>query len=572
WMPKVTFTHLNSSAHANDTRLLLQEPVDWQPGDEIVVGRSGIGDAQQQEEMAVIQSVSNTELYLRSPLRYSHSVGEGWVNGQSLPLSAVVALISRRVVVQGNVTMERMSHLRQCAKAGVTRGGSSCLYQRSERQLGSRDLGAIVVVEAFQGEASWLQIEGVQFRHMGQAFQQHRSALTVAGNTQMADSYIRGCCVLDSFGQGLRLTGISNLSVDSNIFYNISGHGLLLEEGLEEGNRVSNNVVIGLSGTDGLSNIETLSPAGIYIRAPANHIKGNTVCAAGYGYFFHLSPEGPSKMPLLSFSENVAHSCTRYGLLVYPEYLPDSPNRPVQFNNFTAWNSQGGVQIFSSSNVKLQHFRIYACKDFGIDIVESLGNTSLADSMLMGHIGQKDRTCMSAGLKTPKRYQLFISNTAFINFDVNTCTAIRTCTGCYQGQGGFTVRAERLTFINAPFQVSFPFPHSAILEDLDGSVTGQKGSHLLPSTNILAVSCTASVNFSQASGGSVCGNDFVFHRVSLHLSWRTGEVLEDWRKANVTPIFKKSEKEDLGNYRPLSLTFTPGKVVEQLILAVISEQ
>ncbi|XP_009584333.1 PREDICTED: fibrocystin-like [Fulmarus glacialis] len=512
WIPKVAFTRLKSSAHVNDTRLVLQERVDWQPGDEIMVGRTGFGDAQQQEEMAVIEFVNDTELYLRSPLRYSHNVGEAWVNGQSLPLSAVVALISRRVVVQGNVTMERMSHLRQCVKAGVTRGGSRCLYKRSERQLGSRDLGAIVVVEAFQGEVSRLRLEGVQFRHVGQEFRQHRSALTVAGNAWMADSYIRGCCILDSFGQGLRLTGISNLSVESNVFYNISGHGLLLGEGLEEGNRVSNNIVIGLSGTDGLSNIETLSPAGIYIRAPANNIKGNTVCAAGYGYFFHLSPEGPSKIPLLSFSENVAHSCTRYGLLVYPEYLPDSPNRPVQFNNFTAWSSQGGAQIFSSSNLELQHFWIYACKDFGIDIVESLGNTSVADSVLIGHIGQKDRTCMSAGLKTPKRYQLFISNTAFRNFDANTCTGIRTCSGCYQGQGGFIVSAERLTFINSPFQVSFPFPHSAILEDLDGSVTGQKGSHLLPSTDILAVSCTAIANFSQASGGSVCGSDLVFHR------------------------------------------------------------
>ncbi|NXC66321.1 PKHD1 protein, partial [Anhinga anhinga] len=517
WMPKVAFTHLKSSAHANDTRLLLQQPVDWQPGDEIMVGRTGLGDAQQQEEMAVIKSVNNTELYLRSPLRYSHNVGEGWVNGQSLPLGAVVVLISRRVAVQGNVTMERMSHLRQCVKAGATRGGSRCLYKRSERQLGSRDLGAVVVVEAFQGEASRLQVEGVQFRHVGQAFQQHHSALTVAGNAWMADSYIRGCCVLDSFGQGLRLTGISNLHVDSNVFYNISGHGLLLGEGLEEGNRISNNIVIGLSGTDGLSNIETLSPAGIYIRAPANHIEGNTVCAAGYGYFFHLFPEGPSKIPLLSFNGNVAHSCTRYGLLVYPEYLPDSPNRPVQFNNFTAWSSQGGAQIFSSSNLELQHFWIYACKDFGIDIVESLGNTSVADSILIGHIGQKDKTCMSAGLKTPKRYELFISNTAFWNFDSNACTAIRTCSVCYQGQGGFTVRVERLTFINSPFQVSFPFPHSAILEDLDGSVTGQKGSYLLPSTDILAVPCTASANFSQASGGSVCGSNLVFHRMSLHL-------------------------------------------------------
>ncbi|XP_010159497.1 PREDICTED: fibrocystin-like, partial [Eurypyga helias] len=509
WIPKVAFTHLKSSAHANDVRLLLQEPVDWQPGDEIMVGRTGLGGAEQQEEMAVIESLNNTELYLRSPLR------EGWVNGQSLRLTAVVALISRRVVVQGNVTMERMAHLRQCGKAGVTRDGSKCLYKRSERQLGSRDLGAVVVVEAYQGEASRLRVEGIQFRLGGQVFRQHRSALTVVGNARMADSYIRGCCVLDSFGQGLRLTGISNLSVDSNVFYNISGHGLLLGEGLEEGNRVSNNIVIGLSGTEGLSNIETLSPAGIYVRAPANHIKGNTVCAAGYGYLFHLSPEGPSKMPLLSFSENVAHSCTRYGLLVYPEYLPESPNRPVRFNNFTAWSSQGGTQIFSSSNLELKRFWIYACKDFGIDIVESLGNTFVADSVLIGHIGEKDRTCMSAGLKTPKRYQLFISNTAFRNFDVNTCTAIRTCSGCYQGQGGFTVRAERLTFINSPFQVSFPFPHSAILEDLDGSVTGQKGSHLLPSTDILTVSCTAIPNVSQATGGSVCGSDIVFHHRTI---------------------------------------------------------
>lgn len=44
------------------------------------------------------------------------------MNGQSLPLTAVVALISRRVVVQGNVTRERRAHLRECAKAGVARG------------------------------------------------------------------------------------------------------------------------------------------------------------------------------------------------------------------------------------------------------------------------------------------------------------------------------------------------------------------------------------------------------------------------------------------------------------------
>ncbi|PKU45588.1 rna-directed dna polymerase from mobile element jockey-like [Limosa lapponica baueri] len=54
-------------------------------------------------------------------------------------------------------------------------------------------------------------------------------------------------------------------------------------------------------------------------------------------------------------------------------------------------------------------------------------------------------------------------------------------------------------------------------------------------------------------------------------SWRTGEVPEDWRKASVTPAFKKSKKEEPRNYRLVSFTSIPGKVMEQLILDVISK-
>jgi len=47
---------------------------------------------------------------------------------------------------------------------------------------------------------------------------------------------------------------------------------------------------------------------------------------------------------------------------------------------------------------------------------------------------------------------------------------------------------------------------------------------------------------------------------------------ECWRKANITPVFKKGKEEEVGNRRPVSLTSIPGKMVEQLVLAAISKQ
>jgi len=47
-------------------------------------------------------------------------------------------------------------------------------------------------------------------------------------------------------------------------------------------------------------------------------------------------------------------------------------------------------------------------------------------------------------------------------------------------------------------------------------------------------------------------------------SFETGLVPLDWRVADIVPIFKKRAKDDPTNYRPVSLTSLPCKVMESL--------
>jgi hypothetical protein len=51
----------------------------------------------------------------------------------------------------------------------------------------------------------------------------------------------------------------------------------------------------------------------------------------------------------------------------------------------------------------------------------------------------------------------------------------------------------------------------------------------------------------------------------FNLSLQTGVVPQDWRDADVCPLFKKGKKDKAENYRPVSLTSIVGKVLESII-------
>ncbi|WAR10781.1 hypothetical protein MAR_035857, partial [Mya arenaria] len=48
-------------------------------------------------------------------------------------------------------------------------------------------------------------------------------------------------------------------------------------------------------------------------------------------------------------------------------------------------------------------------------------------------------------------------------------------------------------------------------------------------------------------------------------SLNSGELPLDWRKANITPVFKKGDKHTAENYRPVSLTSVTCKILELII-------
>ena len=55
------------------------------------------------------------------------------------------------------------------------------------------------------------------------------------------------------------------------------------------------------------------------------------------------------------------------------------------------------------------------------------------------------------------------------------------------------------------------------------------------------------------------------------MSFNTGIVPQQWRTANVTPIFKKGSKSNPGNYRPVSLTCVVCKIMESIIKDKITD-
>ncbi|CAJ0931778.1 unnamed protein product, partial [Ranitomeya imitator] len=156
--------------------------------------------------------------------------------------------------------------------------------------------------------------------------------------------------------------------------------------------------------------------------------------------------------------------------------------------------------------------------------------------------------------------------------------------------GSKNVKADALSRSFVPDSPGLPEPAGILKEGLPASGPGVSLSALTDqaegAAHTICVIAPSDLDSQSADAGKMeapgrwSGARWLergqFPLTAIHLavqvtmdSIATGSVPQDWRIANVVPIFKKGSKSDPGNYRPVSLTSIVGKIFEGFLRDVI---
>ena len=318
--PKVSWTRLGNSVLNGNNQITLANPVDWNPGDEIVVVSSSTVGAQAEKRVVQEVSLDETTLILNEPLEFPHSGemetytrnmdGKTW----SADLRAEVGVLTHNVKIQGNGASE------------VNGFG-----------------GHIMIMPGSIGNASHIELYRMGQKGELGRYPWHWHLLHESGQGQS----FRHSSVHHSFNRAITIHGTSFVEVEGNFFYDHIGHGVFLEDGSERFNEIRDNVVVlskrplpgeEVTPSDNQFNeVQNRTPSSYWITNPNNIFEGNVAAGTeGTGFWFALPqlPMGasadiplydgiePFREPLGSFEGNTAHSC-RSGFDIFDQLFPD---------------------------------------------------------------------------------------------------------------------------------------------------------------------------------------------------------------------------------------------------------
>lgn len=303
-LERVSWTQLGANVSAGSSTVVLKEPVDWKPGDSIVIVSSHRDwNEAEQRTIASVQP-GNTTLTLASPLAYSHTgVVKSYTNGTrtwTADLRAQVGLLTHNIRVQGDA-----------ASASSGFGGHVMIMDNSAAYM-----------------------SGVELFNMGQKallgrYPFHWHMLGSVG----AGQYFKNSSIHRSYNRAITIHGTESTLVENNFFYDHIGHGVFLEDGSERFNVIKRNVTLltrrpapgeEVTPSDNqFDQVQNRTPASYWITNPQNTFEDNVAAGTqGTGFWFafpdrpmglsrtdpRFSSMRPNALPLSSFKGNSAHS------------------------------------------------------------------------------------------------------------------------------------------------------------------------------------------------------------------------------------------------------------------------
>jgi hypothetical protein len=259
-LPKTSWLYLKESATVGSKQLRLDRaPTNWFPGDEIVIAQTGKDTSE--AERAVIQSITGDAVTLQGTLRASH---DGYWTSRGTRLNAEVGIISHNIKFTSDLD-----------------------FQRCENAFRSMDENT--KLRCFGGQASFLQhsitrIENAEFEKMGQGLRMGRYALHFHLAGDVKGSYLRHNTVHRGFNRCITLHGAFNAVLDGNVCLENRGHNIYLEDGIEVGNKVFENLVLNPKESGTICTDK--QPSGLWVTNPNNTYIGNAVVGAHFGAWF----------------------------------------------------------------------------------------------------------------------------------------------------------------------------------------------------------------------------------------------------------------------------------------------
>ena len=305
-----TWTRLARRVQPGDTSVLLQAPVNWVAGQQVVLTTTALKDSREWHRNEVLTLTGQvtpphgfgSALNLATPATHAHEANDAW--------QGEVGLLSRSIIVQGAAGDSEPTDTSPLACADsdwYVLGSTSKSCNNHKTGYGAHVRAA--------GAAAVLRLSGVELRRVGQTnvlgrypVHFHMMGDVAAPDGGLPRALVRDCAIHRSYYRCVSVHGTNRSLVSTTVAYDAVGHCYYLEDGVEEYNTFEYNLAahvhwIGgepgrstgqtcasVDQTDDLLNPADVTASGFYVTNAQNTLVGNAASGGWAGFAFPNLP------------------------------------------------------------------------------------------------------------------------------------------------------------------------------------------------------------------------------------------------------------------------------------------